>query len=438
MSVHDVAREGVLGYCLWMNKPGDRSYETSGRDPARSAWKPFDAAHPDAPPGSSDPLRWPLTGRVGPGLDGAVATATRVSSVDGAAGALAYRGIPIESLAGAVTFEDAAGLLIEDLGPDAAPQRRERWRRRLRASRMLPAGVESILHSLPRETHPMRLLRAGVSALGCFELTPGDDIGGARQWSDYRIVGQVASLAAAVARHQQGAPARTASPDQSLAESLLDALGGGSPDQETVAALDLCLVVCADQGMDAPTFTSMVVGSCRADPYYNVVAGLSALSGPRVGGAAEAVLRLLLEQSDPDEAKGAVQRIVERGERVPGFGHRVYRTLDPRVPILRERAKSLAVHTGKRSFLEIALAFEDEASRQLAPRGIKANVNLYAAVVLHLLGAEPALVPCVISAGRVAGLVARVREYLEANRLFRPEENYVGPPERPFIALEER
>jgi len=422
--------------------------------PAMSESNQPDESSARSAPCRAEPLDWPVTCRVGPGLDGAIATETRVSCVDGETASLRYRGVPIEDLAGSVTFEEAAGLLIEDIRLSSPEETKREWRDRVRASRELPPEVEAIVRSLPSDTHPTRLLRAGVSALGCFELAPGDDLAGSQQWSDDRIVGQITALAAAVARHRRGQSPKRTDPTHSLAEGLLTAIQDQTPSSDAVDTLDLCLVVCADQGMDAPTFTSMIVGSCEADPYYNVVAGLSALSGPRVGGAAEAILDAITAVDDEDDARRWVRQALSNGHPIPGFGHRVYRSIDPRVAILRERAHTFATHAyaprvseadptatsgvSGEALLQIARAVEDEATQQLAPKGIHANVNIYASVLFHMLGAEPELVPCLIAAGRVAGLVARVREYLGQNRIFRPVSHYVGPAERPFTPPEER
>jgi 2-methylcitrate synthase len=366
---------------------------------------------------------WPVTASVGPGLEGAVAATTRVSSV-GERGTLEIRGVPVEVLAGRASFEEVACLLIHGVRPT------EEMRDELRAGRHLPEGVAAMVCSLPRDTHPTRMLRAAVSALGCFE-PPGEDHGP-------RIVGQVAALAGVVARHRRDLSPLRVEPGASIAERLTAAIADGPADRVLVEALDLCLVLYADNGMDAPTFCSMVVGSARADPYYNVVAGLSALRGPRVGGASELILRALLPIADATAARTWVRNRLDAGQRIPGFGHRVFRAPDPRVAILRERAEALAVRRGDRRLLDIARAVEEEAGARLETRGIHPNVNLYAAVIFHLCGADPEMLPCLIAVGRMAGLVARVGEYLAHNRLIRPLCRYVGPAERRFVPLEER
>jgi citrate synthase len=182
----------------------------------------------------------------------------------------------------------------------------------------------------------------------------------------------------------------------------------------------------------------MIVGSCLADRSSCVVAALSAFSGTRAGGAAENLLSHFLELPDADTARAWARARIEAGRRLPGFGHRIYRVPDPRVAITKREARALGQEVGDPRLVAIAEAIEDEAAPLLAPRGIHPNFHFYGAVLLHLIGVEPALVPCVIAVARVAGVVARIEEYLEDNRLFRPTGRYVGEAPRPFVPLEAR
>jgi len=372
----------------------------------------------------ADALQWPVTTQVGPGLAGVIACTTAVSWIDPSSGLLMYRGVPIERLAGAVTFEEVVRLLITgQIEGDAAHTTQSR----LRDGRRLPADVVHLVRSLDAQTHPTLLLRAGVSALGCHELSGDDELSGERHWRELRIVGQVAALVAEVGQHRRSRPPLAVDPTTSLAQGMLQALTDGEPDAEDVALLDLLWVLYADHGLDAPTFTSMIVASCLADPYYNVVAGLSALRGPRLGGATEQVLAQMLPLADEARARQWVGQAVEAGERVAGFGHRVYRMADPRAVVLRRELALAARRHGCPELFAVARAMEQEASRLLAPRGIHVNINFYAAPLFHLLGIEPAMVPCLYAVGRMAGLVARVQEALAQGRLYRPVSRYVGP-----------
>ncbi len=370
-------------------------------------------------------LDWPVTTDVGPGLAGVIAAETRVMGLDPSSGQLAYRGVPIEQLAAHPDFEALAYLLITGHEADDDPDGLTVFRRQVRSSRRLPEDVIGLMRSLGPNTPPMLVLRAGVSAMGCHELTVDDDLEGHRQWRELRVVGQVAAMVADICRRRRGLPPSAAPGRASLAEETLAALGA-DPTDDDVHALDLLWVLYAAHGLDAPTFTSMVVASCLADPYANIVAGLSALRGSRSGGAADDVLEQLLPLKDAEAGRRWVAQTLVRGGVIAGFGHPVYRMPDPRVAILRKEVAAAARRTGRPEVFEIARAVEDAATRELAPRGVHININFYGALLFHLLGAEQAVVPCLMAVGRMAGTAALVREALDTIRLFRPLSRYVG------------
>jgi citrate synthase len=378
----------------------------------------------------SDGLDWPVTTDVGAGLKGVIAAETRVMWLDPSSGQLAYRGVDIETLAQDPDFERVAYLLITGQLPDADHDAWMDFLQILRSSRRLPRAVVELIRDLDPTTHPTRVLRAGVSALGCHEQSVEDDLAGDRHWREMRIVGQVAGLVEEIIRHRRGLPSIYPDEDSTIAEGIVRALGDRDGDPEATRTFDLLAVLYAAHGLDAPTFTSIIVASCLADPYYNVVSGLSALRGPRQGGASEAVVNQLLAVGDPSEASAWVQQRIADGDRIAGFGHPDYRMPDPRVVILRKAAASMSRRTGRVDLYEVARAVEGAATRELAPRGIHVNINHYGALLFHLLGAEPSLGPCLIAVARMAGLVALVRESLDHIRLYRPLSRYVGTPER--------
>jgi citrate synthase len=350
--------------------------------------------------------------------------------LDPSSGHLAYRGVPIERLAENADFERVTYLLITGASPEEDAERWDSFVRNLRSSRWLPPEVVALIRDQRCDVHPTRLLRAGVSALGCHELSEEDNLDGDRHWRELRIVGQLIGLVSEIVRHRRGAATAASGAEHTLAEGLLRALSGTSPEPEDIAVLDLLWLLYAAHGIDAPTFTSMVVASCLADPYYNVVAGLSAMRGSRQGGAGETVLEQLLALGHPSEAERWVQRTVAEGGTIAGFGHPEYRMPDPRVVILRKTAASVARRKGRTELYEVARSVEESATRQLAIKGVHINVNLYGSLLFHLLGADPPLVPCLIAIARMAGLVALVRESLDTIRLYRPLTRYVGPKER--------
>jgi citrate synthase len=210
----------------------------------------------------------------------------------------------------------------------------------------------------------------------------------------------------------------------------LAALNDRPPAADELRALDLLWVLFAAHGFDPPTFASMIVASCFADPYYNIVAGLSGLRGPKTGGAAETVLQQLLPLRDPEEAESWVAQTIAEGGVIAGFGHHAFRMPDPRVVVLRKEAAALARARGRDELFETARTVESAATAALAPHGVFINVNFYGALLFHLLGADPPLVPCLIAIGRMGGTAALVREALDGIRLYRPLSRYVGVEER--------
>lgn len=382
----------------------------------------------------AEALEWPLTTDVGPGLEGVVACTTRVVWLDPSSGILAYRGVPIDDLAFDCDFEQVAYLLITGARAEADPDAFHAFRSQLRAGRDLPADVVALLTDMDPATHPTRMLRAGVAALGCHELAAQDDQAGDRHWRELRIVGQVAGLVGVIASLRRGKDPTARTPtDTSLSTGVLTALLGRKPSPLEVRTLDLAWVMYAAHGLDAPTFTSMIVASCLADPYANVVAGLSALRGDLQGGAAEGVALALDDIAAPGDAEAWVIHNLAEGRRIPGFGHRSLAMPDPRVVVLRKACAVLARRAGRGELFEKVRTLEAASSRRLAAKGVHVNLNLYGAPVFRLLGAAPPEVPVLVAAARMAGMVALVREALDSIRLFRPLSRYVGPAERRLV-----
>ena len=410
--------------------PSARTLRALGRDDTNGIGYPFSVAKLNTLSPAFDwraeKIDWPVTTDVGPGLSGVVAAETRVMWLDPSSGQLAYRGVPVDSLANRADFEEVAYLLITGNRAEDDPDGLAAFRHQVRSSRALPPEVEELIRTLDPETHPTRMLRAGVSAVGCHELSVDDDLSGESQWRELRVVGQTAALVGLICRHRAGFEPRAPEPDCSLAEGVLKAMTDRTPSEAEIRALDLLWVLYAAHGLDAPTFTSMIVASCLADPYYNIIAGLSALRGPKTGGAAEAVLDQLLQLDGPEQAEKWVRMTLDGGGVIAGFGHRAYRMPDPRVVVLRKEVASMARASGRAELFEIARAMEVAATAALAPRGVHLNVNFYGALLFHLLGFEAPLVPCLMAIGRMAGTTALVREALDGIRLYRPLSRYVG------------
>ncbi len=383
-------------------------------------------------------VEWPVTTTTSAGLSGVIACETKVAWVNPNTGELSYRGIPIQDIADSATFEEVAYLLVEGKNCKLHPEKFQSFCHRLHRVRQMPEQIWQIISSQPKDAHPTRLLRAAVSACGCFDIIPNDDIAPDHHWEDVWIISQVAALVGLIARHRKGLKPLISDYRQSLSKDMLYMILNHKPSKEQVRLLDLLWILYADHGLDAPTFTGMVVGSAKADPYYNIVAGLSALRGPLVGGVVERVIKMFIGLRDANVAREWTEGMLSRGYRIPGFGHRTFHHPDPRAIIIRKYLPEYARTDEQKLLLEVATTIENTASPYLNEKGVFTNLNFYAALLFHFLEVEPEMVPCFYAVGRMAGLVARVREYLKNNHLLRPTERYSGKTNQIYIPMEAR
>ncbi|MBU0518216.1 citrate/2-methylcitrate synthase, partial [bacterium] len=268
----------------------------------------------------SKQVEWPVTTSTAHGLSGVIACETKVAWVNPNSGDLYYRGIPIEELADSATFEEVAYLLVEGKHWKKRPNEFQSFCERLHRVRQMPAEVLQIIASQPAESHPTRLLRAAVSALGCFEMYSRENEEEKHHWEDVWMISQVAALVGHIARYRNGLKPLISDYRQSLAKDMLYMILNSKPSAEQVRLLDLLWVLYADHGLDAPTFAGLVVGSTVADPYYIIVASLSALRGPLLGGATERVIQMLLGLRDANVAEAWTKGMLAKGYIIPGFG----------------------------------------------------------------------------------------------------------------------
>lgn len=383
-------------------------------------------------------LSWPVTTPTSQGLSGVIACETSVAWVNPNSGELSYRGISIQDLADKATFEEVAYLLVEGVHWKSNPVEFQAFCHRLHRVRQMPIQVLKIIESQPHKTHPTRLLRAAVSALGCYDIIPNSDLKPDQLWEDVWLISQVAALVGHIARYRKGLKPMISDYRQSLAKDMLYMIHSKKPTAQQVRLLNLMWVLYADHGLDAPTFTGMIVGSTKSDPYYNIVAALSALRGPLLGGTVERVIKMFIGLRDANVARAWTVGMLSRGYRLPGFGHRIYHHSDPRVEIIRKILPEYAITPEQQLLLEVATTIDNTASDILNAKGIYVNINFYAALLFNFLGVEPEMVPCFYAVGRMAGLVARVREHLKDNYIFRPLERYTGVNSRTYIPMAER
>ncbi|HWH24440.1 MAG TPA: citrate/2-methylcitrate synthase [Candidatus Limnocylindria bacterium] len=353
-----------------------------------------------------------------PGLEGVLAGETAIALVDGAHGRLLYRGYPIVELVRGGTYAQVAELLWTGEWPEQA------WL----PCGQLPEEVITALRALPANTHPMDALRTAVSVWGAAN-RPGwpPTVEHARELTAF-----APSALAAFARLRQGLDPIEADAELDLVPGFLHQLSGEAPDAAAARALDAYFVTAAEHGFNASTFTARVITSTRSDIASAVAGAIGALKGPLHGGAPSEVVNQLHEIGSPEQAERWARATIERGDRIMGFGHRVYRAYDPRAAALREVAEGMA---GMADWLQLAVAVEDVVLRVLADmkpeRVIKTNVDYYAPAVLQGAGLPAAdLYPATFALARHAGWTAHILEQAGDNRLIRPDVRYVGPAER--------
>lgn len=348
------------------------------------------------------------------GLEDVVAAHTVLSEVDGQAGRMVIRGRSLDDLAGRATYEDVVGLLFSGFYADLpADIRAALGRARAEVFAEVAALDTSLLDRSPVEAVRALLAR----------LPDGDDAETA-----FRLLAAPAVFTAAVVRAQAGeAPV---APDPALRHSAdtLRMLRGAHASKAEADALDTYLVTVSDHGLNASTFAARVVASTRAGLTSAVLAGISALKGPLHGGAPGPVIEMLDEIGEPANARAWIEAALDRGDRLMGFGHRIYRVRDPRADALKGAVRWLDARQGR---LEFAEAVEAAALAILAERKpnrpLDTNVEFYTALLLEALQFPPSAFTCVFAMGRVAGWLAHAREQLAGGRLIRPQSVYVGP-----------
>ncbi|WP_254832812.1 citrate synthase [Haloglomus salinum] len=377
------------------------------------------------------------------GLEGVLVAESALSYIDGSVGKLVYRGYAIEDLAEDASYEEVLHLLWYGHLPDS--EELDAFTDAITEEAAVDDVVLDALAGLAEaDERPMAALRSGVSMLSAADdgdVDPRDS--DAALETGRRIVAKIPTLLAAYDRLRRGEDPIEPRGDLSLAANFLYMLTGEVPDEASAEAMDQALVLHADHGLNASTFTSMVVASTFADMYSSVTAGVGALSGPLHGGANQDVMELFFEiESEGADPVDYVTTKQEREDdwRVPGYGHRVYKVKDPRAKILEKRAKELSEASGDTTYYDYAKAIEtfftDE--KGLDERGIAPNVDFFSGTVYHQLGIPVDMFTPIFAMSRAGGWIGHVLEYQEDNRLIRPRGRYVGPENSDFVPLDER
>jgi citrate synthase len=374
------------------------------------------------------------------GLENVFADETRISEVDGQNGRLTLRGYDITELAHGADFEEVAYLLWHGRLPTKAEYRAQRSE--ISAARQLPAASIDVLKAVAPHASGMHVLRIGASTLsiGDGEVDQPTPEGSRRRAA--RLQAQMSAIVAHAYRLSRGEPIVTPLPEHGLAEGFLYMLEGRTPDPARVAGLNAYFVAVAEHGFNASTFTGRCVVATDSDMVSGLTAAIGALKGPRHGGVPGPVLTMLTAIGASEKADAWIRNEMAAGRRIMGFGHRVYKVRDPRAALLQAAAEKMADQTGDRELLELTKAVEATTVRVLAElkpgRDLFANVELYAAMILHAVGIPSEIFTPVFGVGRTAGWTAHMIEQLEDNRLIRPSAVYTGPRGLKWKSMTER
>ena len=367
------------------------------------------------------------------GLADVVAAETAVSDIDGKLGKLWYVGYDIHDLATYSTFEETVFLLHQKRLPNR--EELEETEARLVEERELDQWLQDLMPTFAEVASPMSMLRTSVSAASAYDPDGWDQSPEANERKAYRMVARFPTLIAAYERFRTGKDLVPPNPKLPHAANFLAMLTGEEPEEEAARAFDICLILHADHTMNASTFVARVVASTLSDMHSAVTAAIAALKGPLHGGANEATMKMLEEIKDVDAVEPYIKEKLGRKEKIMGFGHRVYKTEDPRATHLRRLSRDLGQRVGDTRWYELSERIEKVVMDE---KGLYPNVDFYAASVYHCLGIPTDLMTCVFAASRVSGWSAHIREQLADNRLIRPESDYIGPSNQTYVPIEER
>src|SRR6516162_2342014 len=371
-----------------------------------------------------------------PGLADVPCAESAISFIDGKRARLEYRGIAVETLARESCFEETAWLLLRG----ELPTQRELadFDDQLRHRRRIKYKLEDLIKCLPETGHPMDALQASVAAMGMFY--PSRDVGNAQSnWdSAVRLIAKMPTVVAAFHRLRFGDEAIDPRDDLDHAADFHYMLFEHEPSPAVRKVLDACLILHAEHTMNASTFSGRVTGSTLANPYTVISSAIGTLTGPLHGGANEQVLDMLDEIGSPENVRAWLDDAVAHKKKIMGLGHRVYKVKDPRATVLQELAENVFVETGRPKLYQLALEVERVAAGVLGPKGIYPNVDFYSGIVYLSVGIPRDLFTPIFAIARVVGWLAHWLEQLKNNRIFRPEQIYVGKHDVAFVPLEKR
>lgn len=374
------------------------------------------------------------------GLQGVVVGNSVLSLVDGEAGRLIYNGYKIEDLAEHALYEEVVYLLFNNRLPNAAEL--EAFRAEIAKEAVVPAEVLDAIKHFPKDSNGMAVLRTATSMLAHYDADSENMDIDAVVKKSFRLIGQVTTLCAAWIRISQGLEPVAPAAEFNLAENFVYMITGDKNlDRAAVEAINVYQVLLAEHGMNASTFTSRVVTATGADLHSAIVAAIGALKGASHGGANSEAMKMFLEIGEPENVVPWFETNIKNGDRrIMGIGHRIYKALDPRASILKDKAEALAHSSGNAKWFDIAAQLDDTARADdyFIERRLYANVDYYSAIVLYTLNIDIDMFTPLFAMSRVAGWSAHVVEQMRNNRLIRPDVNYVGEVDLPWVPVDQR
>jgi citrate synthase len=367
------------------------------------------------------------------GLEDIVAAHSHICDLDGKLGKLTYFGVDIHDLANHASFEETAYLLWYGTLPTRAQL--DKVTAQLREARSLPEEVSKLMRMLPKSSTPMDVLRTTVSAFAMFDPDPDDKSPSANRQRALRLTAAIPTIIATWERLRNGNEPVAPLTDGDHATNLLYMLRGEMPDPAVAKMLDAVLTLHADHELNASTFAARVTASTLAGMYAAITSAIGALSGPLHGGANEQVMRMLLRIGDLNQTESYLQKALERKDRIMGFGHRVYKTEDPRATHLRKMSEELGKRTGDSRWYEMSRRIEAYMKEH---KGLNANVDFYSASVYYMMGIPIDLDTLIFASSRITGWTSHILEQYDNNRLIRPRTEYIGFKNVRYVPIEQR